>query len=143
MSKVLRKEAGYVIINKGEEVMRISTNLKFLREKNKVSRKALAKAAGVSDITVYNWEVGKTEPTLTALIAISDFFGIKIDSLVTENLADKKSFAPRRKALAPIPEVVGNHFLRVDECPCCKEPLAGDAGERFCRYCGQEFKRGI
>ena len=112
--------------------MRISTNLKFLREKNKVSRKALAEAAGVSDITVYNWEVGKTEPTLTALVSISDYFGIKIDALVTENLADKKSFAPRRKALAPIPEVVGNHFLRVDVCPCCKEPLAGDAFERFC-----------
>ena len=105
--------------------MRVNTNLKFLREKNKVSRKALAEAAGVSDITVYNWEVGKTEPTLTALVAISDYFGIKIDALVTENLADKKSFAPRRKALAPIPE-----------------PLAGDAFERFCRYCGQEFKRG-
>ena len=121
--------------------MKISTNLKFLREKNKVSRKALAEAAGVSDITVYNWEVGKTEPTLTALVAISDYFGIKIDALVTENLADKKSFAPRRKALAPIPEVVGNHLLRVDVCPCCKEPLVGDAFERFCRYCGQEFKR--
>ena len=56
-------------------------NLKSFREEKKISQAALAKAIGVTQQCVSEWEQQKTEPTLSYLWLISDFFAISIDVL--------------------------------------------------------------
>ena len=56
-------------------------NLKSFRAEKKISQAALAKAIGVTQQCVSEWEQKKTEPTLSYLWLISDLFGISIDLL--------------------------------------------------------------
>lgn len=53
----------------------------MLRAERGVSQGALAKLIGVTQQCVSEWEHGKTEPTLTYLWRLADFFGITIDNL--------------------------------------------------------------
>lgn len=54
-------------------------NLKACRINAKMTQADFAKAVGVSAPTVYNWEAGKTEPTLSQLRKISEVAGIPMD----------------------------------------------------------------
>lgn len=60
---------------------KFSENLKIFRAEKKISQLTLAKAIGVTQQCVSEWEQKKTEPTLTYLWLISDFFGVTIDVL--------------------------------------------------------------
>jgi len=62
--------------------VKFGNNLKALRTENKMSQTALAKAAGVTQQCISEWEQGKMEPTLSNLWALSDIFGVTIDVLV-------------------------------------------------------------
>ena len=56
--------------------------LKELRTERKISQMELAKATGISQSAIANWELGKTEPVASALIKISAFFGESVDYLL-------------------------------------------------------------
>lgn len=60
---------------------RFAENIKSLRAENKISQAALAKAVGVTQQCVSEWEQNKTEPTLTCLWLLADFFSVSIDAL--------------------------------------------------------------
>lgn len=60
---------------------KFAENLIALRKEKKTSQTTLAKAIGVTQQCVSEWEQKKTEPTLSYLWLISDFFGISIDVL--------------------------------------------------------------
>lgn len=53
--------------------------LKACRINAKMTQSDFAKAVEVSPATVYNWEAGKTEPTLSQLRKISEVTGIPMD----------------------------------------------------------------
>lgn len=55
--------------------------LKELRFEKKLSQVELAKEIGVGKSIVSLWEKDECEPTLTKLIALSDYFGVTIDYL--------------------------------------------------------------
>ena len=55
--------------------------LKKLREKEGISQRELAKELGVGKTTVSVWESGLTEPNMTSLKKLSEFFNISIDEL--------------------------------------------------------------
>ncbi len=42
----------------------------------------LSKKIGISQSTISKWENGITEPSLSNLIALSDYFDISIDELI-------------------------------------------------------------
>ncbi|MBR4420259.1 MAG: helix-turn-helix transcriptional regulator, partial [Clostridia bacterium] len=48
--------------------------LKELRTERKISQMELAKATGISQSAIAKWELGKTEPTASALIRLSEYF---------------------------------------------------------------------
>lgn len=54
-------------------------NLKILREENKMSQADLAKRLGVTQQCVSEWELNKTEPTLTYLCLLADIFNLSLD----------------------------------------------------------------
>lgn len=56
--------------------------LKELRVNARIGQVALAKELGVSKGIISLWENGLREPSMSNLIALSEFFGISIDELV-------------------------------------------------------------
>lgn len=56
--------------------------IKELRESQEMSQYELARALQVSQSAVAKWELGKTEPTSSALIAIARFFNVSADYLL-------------------------------------------------------------
>lgn len=58
-----------------------SENLKALRAEYKISQADLAKKLGVTQQCVSEWELNKTEPTLTYLCLMADVFDLSLDML--------------------------------------------------------------
>lgn len=62
--------------------------LKELRTEKKISQKQIATEINFSQSVLCDWENGKAEPTINAVIAVADYFKISIDDLVgRENFA--------------------------------------------------------
>ncbi len=55
--------------------------LSNLRQLNKLSQQAFAKEIGIAFRTYRRYESGETEPTLSSLIAICDYFHVSLDYL--------------------------------------------------------------
>lgn len=60
----------------------VKITLPAARKNANLSQKALATICGVSESTVYNWEIGKTEPTVTQAQMIAEATGIPLDCIV-------------------------------------------------------------
>lgn len=58
------------------------TRLRALREKSKVSQKALADRFGISKSTIGLWETGDTLPDAKMVSELADFFGVSSDYLL-------------------------------------------------------------
>ena len=65
-----------------------SKNLKTLRENLNLKQDFLSQKLGISRSVLSYYESGKSEPTLSMLLKISDFFNIPIDVLVSNNLSE-------------------------------------------------------
>ena len=61
---------------------KFSERLKELRTERDMSQMDLALATRISQSAIAKWELGKTEPTASALIALSEFFGESTDFLL-------------------------------------------------------------
>ena len=62
-----------------------SENLKSLRTYKNIGQSSLAKVLNVSIKTISHWETGYSEPSITQLVQIAEFFEITIDELVGRN----------------------------------------------------------
>lgn len=56
--------------------------IKELRESQDMSQYELARALQVSQSAIAKWELGKTEPTSSALVSIARFFNVSADYLL-------------------------------------------------------------
>lgn len=56
--------------------------IRGLREDSDLRQIDVAKATGIDQKTLSNYETGKTNPDSYALIKLADFFGVTIDYLV-------------------------------------------------------------
>lgn len=61
---------------------KFKNNLKMLRQEKNIGQVELAQKIGVSKGIISLWESGKREPTMSSLIALSNFFNVSIDYLV-------------------------------------------------------------
>ena len=62
--------------------MKFSENLKSMRQLKNIGQKELAEVLNTTVKTVSHWETGYSEPSISQLIAISNFFEVSIDELV-------------------------------------------------------------
>ncbi len=62
--------------------MEFKDRLKELRVERGLSQMALSLETQISQSAIAKWELGKTEPTASALIALSKFFGESVDYLL-------------------------------------------------------------
>ena len=56
--------------------------LKELRLAQRLSQMELADKTGISQSAIAKWELGKTEPTASAITTLADFFGESTDYLL-------------------------------------------------------------
>jgi len=61
---------------------KFSEILKPLRKEEKVSQEKLAESLGVAQQCISLWEKDLSEPTMSNLVGIADFFGVSLDYLV-------------------------------------------------------------
>ena len=62
--------------------MDFKKRLKELRQQNNLSQMQLALKTGISQSAIAKWELGKTEPTASAIIILARFFGERTDYLL-------------------------------------------------------------
>lgn len=61
--------------------MGLEERLQALRKQRGCSQEVLAERIGIARQTVSKWETGQAVPELSALIALSEFYGVSIDRL--------------------------------------------------------------
>ena len=61
---------------------RFCQQLRRLRKRRGLSCKALGELCGLSKNTIALYERGERRPTVDALLAIADFFGVNVDELL-------------------------------------------------------------
>lgn len=62
--------------------MVFSERIKELRLERDLSQMQLAKACNISQSAIAKWELGKTEPTASAIIVLAEFFNESTDYLL-------------------------------------------------------------
>ena len=62
--------------------MESKERLKELRIENNLSQMQLAQKTGLSQSAIAKWELGKTEPTASALITLAKFFNETTDYIL-------------------------------------------------------------
>lgn len=62
--------------------MEFKNRLKELRIMNNLSQMQLSLKTGLSQSAIAKWELGKTEPTATAIITLAKFFNETTDYLL-------------------------------------------------------------
>ncbi len=62
--------------------MNYSERIKELRQNKGLSQMQLANKLNISQSAIAKWELGKTEPTASALISLSKFFGETTDYIL-------------------------------------------------------------
>lgn len=62
--------------------MTFSENLKSLRTAKGLNQQGLAEHLNISLKTVSHWETDYSQPSITQLIQLADFFDVSIDELV-------------------------------------------------------------
>ena len=108
--------------------MIFSQRLKELREEKELSQAQLAIEFGVAQTTIASWELGKREPNIDMVIAISDFFRVSIDYLLgtTSNRAgfkvDENGF--KIKTPAELADVGVESVVKTDNIPFTPEQVA-------------------
>lgn len=65
-----------------EKWNKFAERLKEIRKEWNISQMELSKATGLSQSAIAKWELGKTEPTASALIALAEFFNESVDFLL-------------------------------------------------------------
>lgn len=79
--------------------MQLKDKIKELREKSGMNKADLARAVGISDVTVGYWENGKIK-TMTSdnLISLAGAFGILVSELLDDPLLEEHNTKVAREA---------------------------------------------
>lgn len=65
-----------------------NANVKFLREKNKISQEKVAYDLKINQSTLAKWESNTRKITLEWALKLSDYFNINVGSFISENLKE-------------------------------------------------------
>ena len=68
--------------------MNIGNNIKALRQAHNITQEQTAEKLGVSSQAVSKWETNANTPDIALLPKIADVFGVSIDALFSDNIAD-------------------------------------------------------
>ena len=88
--------------------MNLGQNLQAIREKAGLSQSQLATKAGVSIKTLQNWEIGRNQPRLEALVKLAQALEVPLERIAvvdsgSAQTGGKKKGAPKRRKVPPRP----------------------------------------
>jgi len=66
----------------------LGKNIRFLRKQSSKTQSEIASLIQKGQTTIGNWENGISEPSLSELLIISNYFDIPLDALVKTDLAE-------------------------------------------------------
>lgn len=111
----------------------LAKNLVFLRKNKGWKQAEMEDRCGIKQRNWSNWENDISEPDVTTLLSISDMFGVKVDSLLKEDISknthliDKKTYAIYAKKgtpkNTPIDTPNSEFVLAEDEVPIIKSEI--------------------
>lgn len=82
-----QKKSGFAVIWAGRgDFMSLGKNIQYLRKQKKITQEQLAEIMSVSRQTISRWEADEIIPELNKLVAMSDVFSCKLDTLVKEDM---------------------------------------------------------
>lgn len=91
--------------------MSIGNKIMAIRREQQLTQEQFGSLFHVTRQTVSNWENGKSYPDLQLLVAISDQFGISLDTLLKEDTKMVKAIDRERGLGVVKREKAVNHFL--------------------------------
>lgn len=91
--------------------MNIGNQIISIRKERQLTQEQFGALFHVTRQTVSNWENGKSYPDLQLLIAISDQFGVSLDTLLKEDAKMVKAIDRERGLGAVKREKAVNHFF--------------------------------
>lgn len=62
--------------------MEFKDRLKELRIEKGISQQTLAKSVDMSKMAISHWESGHSEPSISQLVFLADYFNVSVDYLV-------------------------------------------------------------
>jgi transcriptional regulator with XRE-family HTH domain len=68
----------------------LSENIRLLRKQRKLTQEKFAEVLGVTAGAVYKWESGQSQPELSLLVEIADFFDTSVDVLLGYRIKDNR-----------------------------------------------------
>jgi transcriptional regulator with XRE-family HTH domain len=71
--------------------MDFSTRLKELRKSKKLNQTETGKIAGITSKQIQRYETNESEPTLSVLVSLADYFDVSLDYLVGRSNSPKRS----------------------------------------------------
>ncbi len=66
--------------------MSLGKNIQYLRKQKRITQEQLAEIMSVSRQTISRWEADEIVPELSKIVALSDVFSCKLDTLVREDM---------------------------------------------------------
>lgn len=91
--------------------MSIGNQIMSIRKAQQLTQEQFGSLFHVTRQTVSNWETGKSYPDLQLLVAISDQFGVSLDTLLKEDTKVVKAIDRERKLGVAKREKAVNHFF--------------------------------
>lgn len=91
--------------------MSIGNQIMAIRREQQLTQEQFGSLFHVTRQTVSNWENGKSYPDLQLLVAISDQFGVSLDTLLKEDTKMVKAIDRERGLGVVKREKAVNHFL--------------------------------
>lgn len=82
--------------------MRSETNKEFpmrlrrLREQKRMKRRVLGELCGLGKNAIGRYERGEREPTLSAVVALADFFGVSVDYMLGKDENQSQTKKPEK-----------------------------------------------
>ncbi len=70
----------------GGVIMSLGKNIQYLRKQKRITQEQLAEIMSVSRQTISRWEADEIIPELNKLVALSDVFSCRLDSLIMEDM---------------------------------------------------------
>ena len=63
-------------------MIQFANNLKNLRTEREMTQADLSQALSTTEKTISHWETGYSEPSISQLVTIADYFDVSLDELV-------------------------------------------------------------
>lgn len=88
--------------------------LKELRKNKNLSQEKLAEILNTSNNAVYNWEVGRSQPSIEMITKLADYFNVTTDYLLGFNQDDLNNMAKLKIALKEV-GIMAQDDLTIEE----------------------------